>query len=88
MFEAFRYLEEDKHREARRVLYNYAQDKEIDITFSIFGQSKSVGNSEKMVLRVCIDIVRNGFDQIGLMIKNKMIPEKGIGKLFWIVEKD
>jgi purine-cytosine permease-like protein len=84
LFEAFTYLNTDKHREARRVLYYCIpkKGKEMKIrkkcdivtsTWVILGSDISsranLLNDREKLVRVSKDMVRDDMDQMGLMIK-------------------
>lgn len=76
--EVFMYLNEDKHREARRVLYT-KDDKEIKNEDKILSSHLIVGfdaiSKNYPLIRVCEDIARDDLNHMGVMLKNNLVPE-------------
>ena len=69
--EAFQILNDNIHREARRVVHT---DRVTPASRKILGFDNTV--DEKEVKRVCLDIVETDMDQIGAMAQNKLLIEK------------
>jgi hypothetical protein len=96
--QAFNYLNDLKHKEARRVLYYYSKQaedekgerKRCDIITSlkiILGFDipfhKALPFYKERLVRVSTDIVRDDMEEMGLMIRSKLIPEKKFLERYW-----
>ena len=78
LFEVFKYLNEDRHREARRVLYTQDNPK-ISPKDKVLSSHIILGFDaiamDYPLVRVCEDIVRDDLNHMGLMLKRKLVPE-------------
>lgn len=87
LFQAFNYLNANEHREARRVIYYKKKLSTSDMIVYpriILGfDISSLTNKEEVLRRVSNDIVRDDMDQMGLMIKSNLIPEKQFLERYW-----
>ena len=72
------YLNENKHREARRVLYTQ-DDKNIKLEDKILSSHLIIGfdaiSKNYPLIRVCEDIARDDLNHMGSMLKNNLVPE-------------
>jgi len=76
LFEVFSRLNDNRHREARRIIY-YGYNKTSSII--ILGFDAPPTDLE----RACKDMVRDDFDQMGLMVETGLIPEKPFMERYW-----
>jgi hypothetical protein len=86
--EAFRLLNDVKHREARKVVY----DKPNMSSFDIFGLVRPPTSGgevrEEELTHICRDIVRSDFNQIGTLIHHDLLDGKiFIEEYYWIILK-
>ena len=78
LFEVFKYLNEDRHREARRVLYTQDNEKikkEDRILSSHIILGFDAISESYPLIRVCEDIVRDDLTHMGSMLRYKLVPE-------------
>ena len=71
-------MNEDKHREARRVLYtrddtNIKREDKILSSYLIVGFDAI--SKKYPLVRVCEDIVRDDLNHMGLLLKKNLVPE-------------
>ena len=78
LLEVFKYLSEDRHREARRVLYT-KDDPRVKPEDRILSAHIILGFDIDPIIyplfRLCQDIVRDDLDHMGLMLKAKLVPK-------------
>ena len=94
LFQIFTYLNDDTHREARRVLYYYdkaiksenekeqGEDDPLEVSAIVMG-FPDLANKREKLHRVSSDIVVNDFDQIGLMIKAGLDRKEEFLARYW-----
>ena len=90
--EAFRLLNDVKHREARKVLYNIAPDwapRESSFNIICIQPTTSKGVTNKKDLEeVCKDIVKNDCNEIGVLAHYGLVGEdKFIEEGYWVILK-
>jgi hypothetical protein len=85
--EAFRLLNDVKHREARKVVYGNPKIS----SFEILGLVRPISEEEvsyEELTSICKDIVRSDFNEIGTLIHYKLLDGKiFIEEYYWIILK-
>jgi hypothetical protein len=89
--DAFRMLNDVKHREARKVLYDIGEGKiPRESSYKIIGIDKETNgrSNQKDLEDICSHIVRNDFNEIGTLAHYKLLDGKTfITEDFWIILK-
>ena len=85
-------LNDVKHREARKVIYDIKTGcSASESSFNIIGISSVTSKGEsnqKELERVCKDIVKNDFDEVGVLAYHGLLDEeKFIEETFWVILK-
>ena len=82
--EVFKLLNDEKHRVARRVVYNFYKGREGCVgSLSLLDLGFPEGTPTNHIIKEYQAIVRNDFNQIGSLIKNKLLPEKAFMDTYW-----
>jgi hypothetical protein len=85
--EAFRLLNDVKHREARKVVYGNATVSSFEI-FGLVGLNSKEKVSCDELNRICRDIVRSDFNEIGTLIRYNLLDGKiFIEEYYWMILK-
>lgn len=87
LIEAFRMLDNHKHREARRVLYS--RDNITSLSFEILelgSPTKEGGPTIDDLLTLSKDIVRTDFNEIGILIHYDLLDgEIFVREFYWVI---
>jgi hypothetical protein len=87
--EAFRMLNDVKHREARKVLYDIDDKKSPrEAPYNIIGINSGEPSNQEALVDICKDIVRNDFNEISTLVYYRLLDgEIFINENFWIILK-
>lgn len=87
--EAFKMLNDVKHREARKVLYDIDEKRPPrEASYDIIGIDSNKPSNQEALVEICKDIVKNDFNEIGTLIHYRLLDGKiFINENFWIILK-
>jgi len=82
LIEAFKLLNDANHREARTVTYGKFKNKP-DIRSSTIREALAKHGNADILIEEFQGMVRADFDQMGSLVKNRLLPEKAFLDVYW-----
>ena len=82
----FQLLDDNAHRNARRLitnLYNEKKDARKEKILRLMGIKEEDIKRKEAIIKESEEIVKDDFDQIGSLITNKEIPKKDFIRIYW-----